>query len=85
MTRGRTTRRDVAAPGTPAYVGGFASRHPGGANCAMGDGSVRFLKSSIVPATLRLLGSRADGEILDASQLLSREESLPWSGDAVSR
>ncbi len=59
--------KEVAAPGTPAYVGGFASRHPGGVNCAMGDGSVRFLKSSIMPATLRLLGSRADGEILDAS------------------
>jgi prepilin-type processing-associated H-X9-DG protein len=59
--------KEVAAPGTPSYVGGFDSRHPGGVNCAMGDGSVRFLKTSIMPATLRLLGSRADGEILDAS------------------
>ena len=57
----------VAAPGTPAYVGGFASKHPGGANCAMGDGSVRFLKASISPSILSLLGSRADGEILDGS------------------
>jgi prepilin-type N-terminal cleavage/methylation domain-containing protein/prepilin-type processing-associated H-X9-DG protein len=53
--------------GTPAYVGGFNSKHPGGANCAMGDGSVRFLKSSMMPSTMRLLGSRADGEILDGS------------------
>jgi prepilin-type N-terminal cleavage/methylation domain-containing protein/prepilin-type processing-associated H-X9-DG protein len=64
---GQDAAKDVAAPGTPAYVGGFTSRHPGGVNCAMGDGSVRFLKASITPATLRLLGSRADGEILDAS------------------
>ena len=26
--------KDVATPGTPAYVGGFASKHPGGANFA---------------------------------------------------
>jgi prepilin-type N-terminal cleavage/methylation domain-containing protein/prepilin-type processing-associated H-X9-DG protein len=64
---GQDDAEDVAAPGTPAYVGGFSSKHPGGANCAMGDGSVRFVKNSIMPATLRLLGSRADGEILDAS------------------
>ncbi len=59
--------KDVATPGTPAYVGGFASKHPGIANCALGDGSVRHLKASMSPATLQLLGNRADGEILDAS------------------
>src|SRR5205807_222863 len=64
MTKGTT---ESGKPGTPAYVGGFASKHPGGAICAMGDGSVRFLKSSMMPSTMRLLGSRADGEILDGS------------------
>jgi prepilin-type N-terminal cleavage/methylation domain-containing protein/prepilin-type processing-associated H-X9-DG protein len=57
-----------AAPGTAGFVGGFASRHPGGANTAFGDGSVRFLKTSISPAVLRLLGNRADGEILDSDK-----------------
>jgi prepilin-type N-terminal cleavage/methylation domain-containing protein/prepilin-type processing-associated H-X9-DG protein len=64
---GATTPSDAAAPGTPAYVGGFSSRHPGGVNCALGDGSIRFLKSSVGVSTLGLLGNRADGEILDAS------------------
>jgi prepilin-type N-terminal cleavage/methylation domain-containing protein/prepilin-type processing-associated H-X9-DG protein len=50
------------------FVGGYGSRHPGGANCAFGDGSVRFLKSSIAPGVLRLLGNRADGEFIDADK-----------------
>src|SRR5262249_5390654 len=58
----------ASPPGTPAFVGGFASRHPGGANCAFGDGSVRFLKTSVSPGILKLLGSRADGEILDSDK-----------------
>ena len=58
----------AAPPGTPGFVGGFASRHPGGANFAIGDGSVRFIKSSISPGVFRLLGNRADGEILDADK-----------------
>jgi prepilin-type N-terminal cleavage/methylation domain-containing protein/prepilin-type processing-associated H-X9-DG protein len=58
---------NAAAPGTPGYVGGFASWHPGGANCALGDGSVRFLKGSVATSTFKLLGNRHDGEILDAA------------------
>jgi prepilin-type processing-associated H-X9-DG protein len=57
-----------AAPGSPAFVGGFGSRHPGGANAALGDGSIRFLKNSISPAILRFLGNRADGEIIDSDK-----------------
>jgi prepilin-type N-terminal cleavage/methylation domain-containing protein/prepilin-type processing-associated H-X9-DG protein len=57
-----------ATLGTAAFVGGFASRHPGGANMALGDGSTRFLKTSINPTVLRLLGNRADGEILDSDK-----------------
>ncbi|WP_165251451.1 DUF1559 domain-containing protein [Paludisphaera soli] len=61
-------------PGDPAadpekaarYVGGFGSRHPGGANFAFGDGSVRFIKDSIQPETFRLLANRADGEMINA-------------------
>jgi len=44
----------------------FASFHPGGANFAFGDGSVRFLKSSISMATYCALGSRAGGEVISA-------------------
>jgi prepilin-type N-terminal cleavage/methylation domain-containing protein/prepilin-type processing-associated H-X9-DG protein len=57
-----------AAPGTLAFVGGFASRHPGCSNFAFGDGSVRLLKSSMNLGVLKLLGNRADGEILDADK-----------------
>jgi prepilin-type N-terminal cleavage/methylation domain-containing protein/prepilin-type processing-associated H-X9-DG protein len=50
------------------FVGGYVSRHPGGANCAFGDGSVHFIKASISPGVLRLLGNRADGEFIDADK-----------------
>jgi prepilin-type N-terminal cleavage/methylation domain-containing protein/prepilin-type processing-associated H-X9-DG protein len=57
-----------AVPGTPSFVGGASSRHPGGANFTFGDGSVRFLKNSMSLGILRLLANRADGEILSAEQ-----------------
>jgi len=47
-------------------VGGFGSRHPGGANFALGDGSVRFLKTTISPKIYRLLANRADGDLIGA-------------------
>jgi prepilin-type N-terminal cleavage/methylation domain-containing protein/prepilin-type processing-associated H-X9-DG protein len=50
------------------FVGGYSSRHPGGANCAFGDGSCRFLKSSITVGVLKLLGNRADGEFVDSDK-----------------
>ena len=51
-------------PPAALYVGGFGSNHPGGANFALGDGSVRFIRSSIDPQVFRLLGHRADGEVI---------------------
>ena len=53
---------------TPAFVGSYSSRHPGGGNFTFGDGSVRFLKNSITPAVFRFLANRADGEIIDADK-----------------
>jgi prepilin-type processing-associated H-X9-DG protein/prepilin-type N-terminal cleavage/methylation domain-containing protein len=50
------------------FVGSYSSRHPGGANFAFGDGSVRFLKNTIGAGTFRLLTSRADGEIISAEK-----------------
>jgi prepilin-type N-terminal cleavage/methylation domain-containing protein/prepilin-type processing-associated H-X9-DG protein len=54
-------QRNVA----PTYVGGFGSRHPGGANFAFGDGSVRFVRQRIDPTVYQRLGNRADGEFID--------------------
>jgi prepilin-type N-terminal cleavage/methylation domain-containing protein/prepilin-type processing-associated H-X9-DG protein len=45
---------------------GFRSLHPGGANFAMADGSVKFIKKSINVNNYRALGTRAGGEILSA-------------------
>ena len=49
-------------------VGGFGSKHPGGANFAFGDGSVKFIRAGISSKVLRLLGNRADGELLGGDQ-----------------
>ena len=46
----------------------FRSLHPGGANFAFADGSVRFIKESINLPTYRALGTRALGEVISADQ-----------------
>src|SRR5206468_3645057 len=51
-------------PGHPAFVGGFGSLHPGGANFAMGDGSVRFISRNIPANVLQALANRGDGKLL---------------------
>jgi prepilin-type N-terminal cleavage/methylation domain-containing protein/prepilin-type processing-associated H-X9-DG protein len=58
----------ASATDTLAYVGGYSTWHPGGANFAFGDGSVRFLKNSINRRIFRLLANRADGEIISADK-----------------
>jgi prepilin-type N-terminal cleavage/methylation domain-containing protein/prepilin-type processing-associated H-X9-DG protein len=50
------------------FVGGFGSNHPGGANFAFGDGSVRFLKNAINPKVYGYLGNRADAELVSADE-----------------
>ncbi|MGZ3357518.1 MAG: H-X9-DG-CTERM domain-containing protein [Isosphaeraceae bacterium] len=45
-------------------MGGFGSRHPGGANFLFGDGSVRFLSEKIRVPVYRSLGNRADGNLI---------------------
>jgi prepilin-type N-terminal cleavage/methylation domain-containing protein len=46
------------------YVGGFSSHHPGGAEFALGDGSVRFLSETVDPELFRQMANRADGELM---------------------
>ena len=41
------------------------SYHPGGVNVLLGDGSVRFIKSTIAGTTWRALGTVAGGEVAD--------------------
>lgn len=43
-----------------------SSRHLGGVNLLLGDGSVRFIKDSINLGTWRALGSRSSGEIISS-------------------
>ncbi len=56
---------DSEAPKDSLYVGGFGSYHTGGANFAFADGSVQFLSQNIEPVTLKNLGNRSDGEMVE--------------------
>jgi prepilin-type N-terminal cleavage/methylation domain-containing protein/prepilin-type processing-associated H-X9-DG protein len=53
---------------TPNNGGGnpddFSSRHPGGMNALLGDGSVRFISNNFASTTWVYLGTRAGGEVL---------------------
>ncbi len=44
------------------------SRHSGGVNALFADGSVHFIKNSIMPLTWYQLGTKAGGEVLSANQ-----------------
>ncbi len=46
---------------------GFKSRHSGGANFLMGDGTVRFISQNIDHRTYQLLGCRNDGQAANAN------------------
>jgi prepilin-type processing-associated H-X9-DG protein len=44
------------------------SAHPGGVNASFGDGSVRFVKSTINPTIWVALGTRAGSEVISSDQ-----------------
>ncbi len=50
------------------YNYGFKSWHPGGANFAMGDGSVKFIKQTIGARIYNSLATIKGGEVLSADQ-----------------
>ncbi|APW62478.1 DUF1559 domain-containing protein [Paludisphaera borealis] len=47
---------------------GFRSMHPGGANFALADGSVRFIKDGVSVAAYRAMATRAGSEVVSADQ-----------------
>jgi len=69
---GTTCQMSSFGPGTPhcyynmSYSMGFKSRHPGGANMGMCDGSVRFLKATTNISVQCALGSRNGGEVISS-------------------
>lgn len=57
-------REKVGGPSFAAITA--RSYHPGGVNVLLGDGSVRFIKSTIAGNTWRALGTVAGGEVIGA-------------------
>jgi hypothetical protein len=52
------------------------SDHPGGANVANGDGSVRFVSEFINQDVWRAVSSVADGEVVTSGALVMRAENI---------
>jgi len=56
-------RCNPASGDTMQYAYGFKSKHPGGAQFTLADGSVRFINQTIDHTTFQFLGGRADGKV----------------------
>lgn len=57
-------RTNAPQAGAPQKVGGFGSFHTSGANFGMGDGSIRFVSSSIDTNVYQRMGNRQDGQLV---------------------
>jgi prepilin-type processing-associated H-X9-DG protein len=55
-------------PAAPLAVGGFSSRHVGGVNFALGDGSVRYIMDDVSAGLMGRLANRADGKMISAKE-----------------
>ena len=55
---------DPAAGYTASGFRGARSRHTGGVNLLLGDGSVRFVRDSVSPVTWMAIGTRGRGEVI---------------------
>jgi len=64
-TLGRANERINDTRGNNNCQEGFGSRHPGGAQFTFGDGRVRFISENIDFGTLRALGTRNRGEVVE--------------------
>jgi prepilin-type processing-associated H-X9-DG protein len=51
-----------------AAVVSATSRHPGGVNLLLGDGSVRFVRDAVALPVWRALGTIAGGEVVSAGE-----------------
>lgn len=49
-------------------MAGFNSKHPGGVNMAMVDGSARFISDTVDDVTWQYLGNKADDQVIDGSK-----------------
>ena len=67
-TEAETDKKAALAGLNYPVVGGFGSVHPMGSNFLLGDGSVRFIKSSIRLEIYRRLGNRRDGNPIGDDQ-----------------
>ena len=54
----------LIAPPADQAIGGFSSRHSGGGQFVMADGSVRFLSENVDPELFSHLGNREDRQML---------------------
>jgi len=58
---------NARTPDCAGFFGGWKaarSRHTGGVNVGLADGSIRFVRDTIDPVTWRSAGTRASGEVL---------------------
>ena len=66
ITMWSTCRMDCCIQAEHAHYVNASSNHAGGVNVAMGDGSVKFVKSTIAMTVWWALGTKANGEVLSA-------------------